>query len=376
MARKAAVNKAAQKPKVTTKPNKLKAKLKSPIFVLPPFRVEAVMSASSEVIDWGAKILNIPNLWRQTKGEGIKVAVLDTGIATDHPDLRDSIADAKDFTGSRVGYSDVNGHGTHVSGTIAARENSSGIIGIAPKSKLLVAKVLGDDGYGSMEAILEGMYWAIDNGANVLSMSLGSQSTIPEFEKAIKYAMSKKVFMIVAAGNEGPNLNTVGWPGRYPDVVAVGAVDSRLNITNFSSRGPEVDIVAPGDQILSTYPPRGLAKLSGTSMATPLVSGVVALMLAKHRQFGGDSPIVTQKDLLEHLRKTATDLGPSGHDSAYGFGLINPEKLLGPGDSDKVNPSSELSLQRSDLKQSGVDKLDKFMNEFGTSSTVGIRIID
>ncbi len=299
-----------------------------PIFSIPAFKVEQVYTANSQTVDWGVELLGVPNFWKYTKGKGVKVAVLDTGVTCTHPDLKDAIIAAKDFTNSRCGISDFNGHGTHVAGIIAARDNAVGVVGVAPESELIIGKVLGDDGTGSAEMVANGIYWAIEKGANIISMSLGSPYPSQKIYKAIHTAIEANVFVICAAGNSGPNLDTVEYPGAFDETIAVGSIDRRKKISYFSSRGKTVDVVAPGDQILSTYPPRGLAKLSGTSMATPFVAGVAALMLAKHKEYKGQTPINTQKDLEDHLRRTAIDLGPKGFDLSYGYGLINPEQLL------------------------------------------------
>lgn len=350
-----------------------------PIFSLPPYKVEAVFTMMAETVDWGIELVGIPSLWRQTKGEGIKVAVLDTGIALGHPDLRDAIAEAKDFTNSRSGPADVQGHGTHVAGTIAARENSSGVIGAAPKCKLLVGKVLGDNGSGTAQSVSKGIYFAINNGADIISMSLGSSVSSPLIHRAVKDAVAHGVFVIAAAGNEGPTMNTVGYPGGYKETIAVGAIDQTKKIARFSSRGTQVTIVAPGYQILSTYPPKGLAKLSGTSMATPLVSGIVALMLSKHNKHGSSTPINSQADLEKHLRDTAIDLGPDGYDPHYGSGLINPIQLLavpdgGNGNGGGASSSTALHLLLNDMTDSGRAKLAKFLSECGDANEIEIRI--
>ncbi len=309
-------------------PQSLRTGSDDPIFVLPPYKVEQVLITSAEIIDWGLEMFAIPNLWKQTKGQGIKVAVLDTGIVLRHPEFIGAIEEARDFTRSPSGPHDVEGHGTHVAGIIAARQNRGGVVGVAPLAKLLVGKVLGDNGYGTAQQLVRGIRWAIDQKADIISMSLGSPIPSPEIHEAIKAAIQAGIFVVCAAGNSGPDLDTVDYPGLYPETIAVGAIDRRRRVAKFSSRGQGVDIVAPGDQILSTYPPRGVAVLSGTSMATPFVSGVVALMLAKHRDFGGQTVVKTQADLIEHLRKTAIDAGAPGFDPYYGFGLINPEALL------------------------------------------------
>jgi subtilisin family serine protease len=123
-------------------------------------------------------------------------------------------------------------------------------------------------------------------------------------------------------------LDTVGYPAGFPEMVAVGSIDRRKRLSQFSSRGRQVDVVAPGDEITSCYPPRSYATLSGTSMATPFISGVVALALSKHRKMGGKTPLRTQRDLIEHLCRTSADAGLDGFDPLYGCGIVNPAKLL------------------------------------------------
>jgi subtilisin family serine protease len=159
-------------------------------------------------------------------------------------------------------------------------------------------------------------------------MSLGSPEPDEEIHQALLIAISKGIFVITAAGNEGPDLDTVGYPAGFPEMVAVGSIDRRKRLSQFSSRGRQVDVVAPGDEITSCYPPRSYATLSGTSMATPFISGVVALALAKHRKIGGKTPLRTQQDLIEHLCRTSADAGLAGFDPLYGCGIVNPLKLI------------------------------------------------
>ena len=286
------------------------------------------MLATAKTIDWGLKLLGVPPLWKETQGDGIKVGVLDTGIALEHPDLRPAILEARDFTRSPSAAYDAQGHGTHVSGIIAARRNAHGIVGVAPETKIITAKVLNDDGAGTSQDIVAGIHWAMEAGADILSMSLGSSEPDEEIHQALLLAISKGVFVITAAGNEGPELDTVGYPAGFPEMVAVGSIDRRKRLSQFSSRGRQVDVVAPGDEITSCYPPRGYAVLNGTSMATPFVSGVVALALAKHRKMGGKTPLRTQQDLIQHLCRTSADAGPAGFDPLYGCGILDPAKLI------------------------------------------------
>lgn len=295
---------------------------------LPPFSVELVATTASQAADWGITDLKVPAAWALSKGDGVKVAVLDTGIDAQHPDLRDALLEAKDFTGSQRGFGDVNGHGTHCGGTIAARDNDTGCVGVAPLSRLLVGKVLGDNGSGSGTQVAAGIRWAVSRGADLISMSLGSSQPDQTILKAVREAVAAGIPVICAAGNEGPGANTVGYPGRWPETVAVAAMNQAGQVSRFSSRGPEVDVAAPGEKILSTWPGGGVAVLSGTSMATPFVAGCVALLMSLRKANGADK--LTPAEVLAVLKAASKDVGAPGFDPDAGWGLIDPVTLLGP----------------------------------------------
>lgn len=302
--------------------------MEEPIFRLPPYRVEAVATAlAGQVVDWGPQMFGVPDLLRQTAGRGVKVAVLDTGCSLVHEDLRDALLDAKDFTGSRYGAQDVQGHGTHCAGVVAARNNAVGMLGVAPECGLLIGKVLGDDGTGTSQGVAEGLVWAADAGADVISMSLGSGSGSPAILQAVRYAAAKGCCVVAAAGNSGPSLDTVNFPGKYEETIAVGSIDRNKVVSRFSSRGRQVDVLAPGDQVFSCYPPSIYAKLSGTSMATPFVAGVAALLVALMRQHD-PAWRPTYTAVRQLIKETSTDAGQQGYDPDYGWGLINPRALL------------------------------------------------
>jgi subtilisin family serine protease len=303
-----------------------------PIFRNPPIdKVEPVAASSlAETHDWSLPFLGIPPLWKLSEGEGVRVAVLDTGCDLDHPDLQGAVADAKDFSGSLWGVRDRQGHGTHCAGVIGARANDIGIRGIAPKCELLIGKVLGDDGSGTEDAIRAGLEWAFERGAHIVSMSLGGPRMSERLHDAIKAIVkSAHRFVICAAGNDG-RANSVNYPAVWDETIAVAAVDENGRLTKFSSQGPQVDIAAPGANILSTVPitAGGYARMSGTSMATPIVAAIAALCLAKHLKQGGHTGLESWRDLQAHLRKTARDAGPVGPDTGYGYGIIDPAKLL------------------------------------------------
>ena len=294
-------------------------------------RVQNVLMRTEEVIDWGLQSLGVSQLWRQTEGEGIKVAILDTGIDDRHPDLQSAIHDVKDFTNSPVGAFDRFGHGTHVAGIVAARANGFGVIGVAPQCKLMIGKVLADDGTGSAELVAKGMTWAVENGADIISLSLGSPYPNEMLHDALIYAVSRSKIVVAAAGNYGAGyyIDTINYPARYEECISVGYIDRNNVRSEYASAGSRIDIMAPGEEVYSTYPMGLYAKLTGTSMATPFVAGVCALCLSKHRsEIGGGTPCTNQFEMRDHLRKTATDLGDPGQDWFYGYGLINPEAIL------------------------------------------------
>lgn len=180
----------------------------------------------------GVELIQAPKLWNETKGTGIKVAVLDTGCETTHPDLKDRIIGGRNFTDDDRGnpdiFNDYNGHGTHVAGTIAAHENEAGVIGVAPEAGLLIVKVLNKAGSGKYEWIIKGIHYAIEQKADVISMSLGGPADVNELHEAIKTAVKNNILVVCAAGNEGDgddSTNEFAYPGAYNEVISVGAVN-------------------------------------------------------------------------------------------------------------------------------------------------------
>lgn len=290
---------------------------------LPDYFINEVFDTPpKDTVDWGLNFITVQKAWTKTKGKGIKVAVLDTGCQLDHPDLSGQIVGSADFTGD--GVDDKNSHGTHCAGVIAAKENGDGVIGVAPESKLLIGKVLNNSGSGASTWIANGVRWAIRSGANIISMSLGSNSYSREIHDAVKEAVASNVIVVAAAGNSGPG--TINYPGAHPEVICVGAVDAAGRIANFSSQNREVDVAAPGVNILSTIPRNRWAKMSGTSMATPLVAGVVALVQSWRLEQNLD--LLKPTDFQDLLRKSSVDFGTIGKDPAFGWGLVDPTLLV------------------------------------------------
>lgn len=284
--------------------------------------VEAL--APAQKIDWGVSLVQAPQLWSMTRGEGIKIAVLDTGVDFNHPDLKENIVKGKNFTTTNAAdFMDRQGHGSHCAGIIAGTDNNFGVVGVAPKSQLYIGKVLGDNGSGSLQAIVNGIDWAISEKVDVISMSLGcSADPGTAFHDAFKRARAAGIVIVAASGNEN---TTCGWPAAYEECIAVAAVDQTFGRAGFSNFGQEVDVAAPGVDILSTYMNGQYAKLSGTSMATPMVSGVVALIQAFTRKMG---LAATPDKVVQMITERSIDMGQTGDDDMFGNGLINVYRLV------------------------------------------------
>ncbi|WP_071459687.1 S8 family peptidase [Bacillus massilinigeriensis] len=280
-----------------------------------PYKLVEQLSLANE-IPKGVELIQAPELWDQSKGKDVKIAVLDTGIDTKHPDLRDRIISGRNFTDDDKGnpdiFEDYNGHGTHVAGTIAASLNETGVTGIAPEAGLIVIKVLNKRGSGQYEWIIKGIQYAIEQKVDIISMSLGGPNDVKELHDVIKLAVANNILVVCAAGNEGDGndgTDEFGYPGCYNEVISVGAVDLERNSSPFTNSNNQVDLVAPGEKILSCYLNGTYATLSGTSMATPHVAGALALIkqIAKS-EYERD---LTETELYAHLIKRTVPLGNS-----------------------------------------------------------------
>lgn len=286
--------------------------------------IEVQNTKPEQKVDWGISLVQAPALWHLTKGEGIKVAVLDTGVDYRHPDLSSNFKMGVNFTTNNPDdVMDRQGHGTHCAGVIAGCDNDFGIVGVAPQAHIYAGKVLGDNGSGSIQGIINGIEWAIRQEVDIISMSLGcSVDPGPTLHDAIKRARAAGIVIVAASGNESTHC---GWPAAYDEVIAVGALDQAFGKAGFSNFGKELDVIAPGVNILSTYLNSTYAKLSGTSMATPMVAGVVALIQSFCRKQGVKA---TPDKIVQLITERSVDLGDAGHDDNFGNGLINVYKLV------------------------------------------------
>ncbi|NUQ56951.1 MAG: S8 family peptidase [Candidatus Paceibacter sp.] len=266
-------------------------------------------SQPSEGLPWGVGRIQADLIWPTgNTADPIKVAVIDTGISTSHQDLFGNIKGGYNAIDPSRSYNDDNGHGSHVAGIVAAVDNSIGVIGAAPAADLYAVKVLNRRGSGYVSDVIEGIQWAIANDMDVINMSLGSNYDIASLRDAVIAAYNSGIVITAAAGNDGA---AVDYPGAYPEVLAVGATDYGNNIASFSSRGPEVDLVAPGVSIFSTYKGSWYATMSGTSMAAPHVAGAAALLLNSpvgFYDFNGNGAW-DPAEVYQKLEDTASDLG-------------------------------------------------------------------
>ncbi|MBW7474088.1 S8 family serine peptidase [Paenibacillus oenotherae] len=286
---------------------------------------DAIGRGSAQTEDWGIARIQAPQGWTNgLTGDNIKVAVLDSGIA-DHDDL--VIQSKVNFTDS-TSTSDIYGHGTHVAGIIAAKNNSIGTVGAAPDVLLYSAKVLGDNNYGYYSWFIDGIDWAIDNNMDIINMSLSGESYSSAFEDACDAAYDNGILILAAAGNNSSNTSSDD-PDRYPaafdSVIAVANATSTDERNSSSNKGPHLELTGPGTSVYSTYNNNGYTYMTGTSMATPYAAGIAAQYMEQY-------PTYTVAQIRAKLAETAQDLGAPGRDSSYGYGMVQAPYSVPIGD--------------------------------------------
>jgi subtilisin len=293
---------------------------------------------------WGVKRIGAGTVHGYNKGTGVKVAIIDSGIAYTHPDLDANYKGGYDFVNSDYDPMDDYGHGTHVAGTVAAVANGFGVVGVAPEAHLYALKVLNASGSGYWSDIIAAVQWCVDNGMQVANLSLGSDRDPGGTVKAaFDTAEAAGVVIVAAAGNSGNAAgkgNNVIYPARYDSVIAVAATDSSDNRASWSSTGDQVELAAPGVAVFSIwndsdspYDPQpvcdeseGCYKYgSGTSMASPHVAGTAALVIASGIGDANGNVRINDEVRLR-LQQTADDLGAAGRDPQYGFGLVDADE--------------------------------------------------
>ena len=297
---------------------------------------------------WGVKRIGAGAVHDSgNKGFNVNVAIIDSGIDYSHPDLGGclgascKVAGGFDFVNNDLDPMDDDGHGTHVAGTVAANDNGIGVVGVAPEGKLYALKVLNASGSGSFSDVIEALQWVVDNGIKITNNSYGSSGDPGTLVKAaFDNSYAAGVLHIAAAGNSGNcrgKNDSVGYPAKYASVVAVAATNSSDSRPCWSSTGPATEISAPGVSINSTRLGGGYVVYSGTSMASPHVAGVAALVL-------GTGEPLSNTDVRQRLTSTAQDIGAPGRDNFYGFGLVDAVAAAGVGSPPALTPAVNVTL--------------------------------
>jgi thermitase len=290
----------------------------------PDFLAQAVGSPDDLYFgrQWGLTRVEAPQAWEVTTGSSqVNIAILDTGVDLDHPDLAAKLISNINFTTSAT-VDDVHGHGTHVAGIAAAITNNGiGVAGLGYTSTIMNVKVLSDSGSGYYSWIVWGIAWAADNGAEVINMSLGGSSSSSALENAINYACSKGVVVVAAAGNNGST--SPSYPACYTNCIAVAATDAHDALPSWSNYGDWVDVAAPGVSIYSTLKENGYGYKSGTSMASPYVAGLAGLVFATVSDANGDGNL--NDEVRSRIEANCDDIGLSG----IGYGRINAARAVG-----------------------------------------------
>lgn len=270
---------------------------------------------------WNLPITDTNQGWQVTKGDKtVPVAVVDTGVDINHSDLQGNLLQGYNVVDPSKDPMDDVGHGTHVAGVISALVNNNiGVAGMTWYNPVMPVKVLDSSGSGSTYAVAQGVIWATDHGAKVINMSLGNYADAQFLHDAVKYAFDHDVVLIAASGND--NTERPGYPAAYPEVFAVAATDSQNNKAPFSNYGDYIDVAAPGVSIASTYPHNQYAALSGTSMASPHVTALAALIRSTN-------PQLKNTEVMDIMRKSARDIGTPGRDKYFGYGLIDVVKAV------------------------------------------------
>lgn len=295
------------------------------VYTLPPITKNLIRHSRSAVqrMGWGWQDLRLPECWLMATGKGVNIYVLDTGGDILHVDLKTQVKGVFNAVDGSFDVSDEMGHGTHVSGISGAADNPIGMIGVAPDANIYIVKIFAGEG-ADLSDYLAGLDWVLQHeveGPKVVNLSIGSPSSSSAEKWKLNQLYEAGITIVAAAGNSGDFYEDIDYPGRYATTIAVASSNSQSLISDFSSRGQGVDIAAPGEDIISATPNNEYQEWSGTSMASPFVAGVVALML----EF---QPLLNPKTIKELLIQTATDVYAVGKDSASGYGIINPLKCL------------------------------------------------
>lgn len=276
---------------------------------------------------WAIDALNLAKAWEHTQGENVVIGVIDTGVAINHPDLRDNLLPGINFVKPGKPPEDDHGHGTHVTGILVAENNDIGMVGVCPKAKVRPIKALDSRGNGNLLNVALSVRWATEQKVDIITMSLGSPVPVKQVWQAIVQAANAGIPTFVAAGNAGKK---VFYPAAYDETISVGAIDEKFKRADFSNWGEGLDFMAPGVDIFSTVPDDWYATFSGTSMACPFAVGVAALMLSYVKSGRTNVALNTVEDWRNTLRQYTTPInGKYENPELYeGYGFIDPRKFI------------------------------------------------
>lgn len=289
--------------------------------------IYGLSGASAQILPWAIVSFDVSKYWKYSEGDNVTVAVIDTGCDLNHEDIKDNLVNGYNFIETNKDPIDGNGHGTHVAGTIAAINNGKGVVGVAPKAKIMPIKALDDSGMGSNNNVGSAIMWAIENGADIITMSLGSDHPSLDIERALILAEERNVIVFCAAGNSGIK-HDINFPARYDETISIGAINKKLDICEFSCSGDSLDFLAPGQDIISSTPGNTYSLMTGTSMATPFAVGCAALWLSYERAKRGKEFKFTKNEYIEHFKTNALklkDIKYSGIKRYEGNGIIQPK---------------------------------------------------
>jgi subtilisin len=264
-------------------------------------KAATVHAEGEPFIPWGVSQIRAPEVWSRSTGKRIKIGVIDTGVDYSHPDLQRNIYGGINLINRHLLPMDDNGHGTHISGTIAAASQRAGIVGVAPHGAIHAVKAFDYNGSAFVSDIIQGIEWCIHYRMDIINMSFGMKNHSKALEAAVRNAVYAGKVVVASSGNNG-KINQIDFPARFPLTIAVGATTQNHKIAAFSNRGHHIDIYAPGDKIYSTWLNGKYNVMSGTSMATSHVTGVIALMLA-------ENPELSPKQIKIMLQRNSSALG-------------------------------------------------------------------
>ncbi|WP_050616546.1 S8 family peptidase [Bacillus testis] len=295
---------------------------------------DQLIEAQGQKVSWGYNRLNMQNrVPISGTGKGVKIAIIDSGVDTKHPDLKIAggacvMKDVIDYEGCTENFNDNNGHGTHVAGIIGAQNNNIGTLGIAPGASIYAVKALDSHGLGITSSIMAAMDWSIQHKMDIINLSLTTPEDDPSLRAIIAKAYNQGILIVAASGNYSKETGrTVLYPAKYPQVIGVSSMGKNSELLSTSSYGKDIELTAPGGDILSTLPiayddydgaADGYGIMSGTSMAAPFVSGMAALYMEKY-------PELTNVQIRELLDQNAQDLGAAGKDVKFGYGLVQAD---------------------------------------------------